>query len=127
TDFTLDKFFTTPEDLVGKLFGALIPELVKRNYASLLNKLLLKEEIVYRCNREIPRNQFLVKNYGKTNFIKVFVIHGESAELPDIFSDNISHYELKINQYFEINSLTKFISNIPEKFFAALALDLHVK
>ncbi len=126
-DFTLDKGFTSPQDLVAKVFGAMIPELVRRNYASLINTLLLKDDIVYRCNREEPRKQFLIKNLGKTHFIRVFIIHGESAELPDIFSNNISQYELKMSRYFEVNSLAKFISPIPQKFFSALALDLHVK
>ena len=126
-DFTLDKGFTSPQDLVAKVFGAMIPELVKRNYASLINTILLKDEIIYRCNREEPRKQFLIKNLGKTHFIRVFIIHGESDELPDVFSNNISQYELKINRYLEVNSLAKFFSPVSQKFFAALALDLHVK
>ncbi len=126
-DFTLDKGFTSPQDLVGKVFGALIPELVKRNYASLVNTIQLKDEIIYRCNREEPRRQFLLKNLGKTHYIRAFIIHGESEELPDIFSNNLSQYELKVNRYFVVNSLAKFFSPITQKFFASLALDLHTK
>ncbi len=122
SDFVIDKSFTSPADLVMKVMGALIPELVNRNYASLVNNILLHEEIVYRCNRVKAREDFLLKNL---RLFRVFIIHGERCELPEIFSNNISHYDLNITKQIEIKNLDEYTSTIPEKFLPGLAVTFH--
>ena len=122
SDFVIDKNFTSPADLVMKVMGALIPELVNRNYASVVNNILLHEEIVYRCNRVKAREDFLLKNL---RLFRVFIIHGERCELPEIFSNNISHYDLNITKQIEIKNLDEYTSTIPEKFLPALAVTFH--
>jgi|GEM_PF-3705597 len=122
SDFVIDKNFTSPADLVMKVMGALIPELVSRNYASAINNILLHEEIVYRCNRIKVRDEFLWKN---ARLFRVFVIHGERIELPEIFSNNISHYDLNIDKQIEIKNLDEYTSTVPEKFLPGLAAMFH--
>lgn len=73
-DFVIGKNFTSPTDLVAKVQGAIIPELVRRKYGSLVKSLQLHDEIVYRCNRVKPREDFLLKN---SRLFRIFVIHGD--------------------------------------------------
>lgn len=124
-DFTLDKGFSTPDDLTTKVFGALIPELIDRNYAEVVNKLKLSEALAYRCNREGIRNDFLEQNFYNRNFYRVYIIHGEKSDLPVIFSNNISTYELSVPESFAAYNLDEYDSNYPDKFLIKLTRDLY--
>ena len=126
TDFTLERTsFTTPDDLTTKVFGALIPELIDRNHAEVVNKLLLSSALAYRCNREGVRNDFLAENFYNKNFYRVYIIHGEKSELPIIFSNNISTYELSVRDSSLTCNIDEYNSNFPEKFVTTLTRDLY--
>jgi hypothetical protein len=125
SDFVIDTSFTSPGDLVQKVLGALIHEMARRNYGTLINKILIPEEVVYRCNRERVRNEFLYRNFYSTDFYRVFIVHGEKPELPMIFSNNISEYELNATDTSFVLNLEDYLSNLPEKFIDDLIRDLY--
>jgi hypothetical protein len=127
SDFVIDTSFTSPGDLVQKVLGALIHELVRRNYGSLINKILLPEEVVYRCNRDRVRNEFLFRNFSSKDFYRVFIVHGEKPELPMIFSNNISEYELNATDTSFVVNLAEYHSTQPEKFIDSLVVDMYYK
>jgi hypothetical protein len=125
SDFTIDNSFTSPADLVNKVFGALIPALIGRKYASLVNNIMAPEGIAYRCNRDAARNEFLYRNFLSTGFYRVFIVHGEIPELPIIFSNNIQKYELNARENSTVHNLEDYVSNNPERFLQKLTRDLH--
>jgi hypothetical protein len=125
-DFTIDNFFTTPDDLTTKVFGALIPELIDRNYADVVSKLVLPEAVAYRCNRESIRNDFLDENSRNKKFYRVFIIHGEKEELPIIFSNNLSEYELNAGENSVVWNIDDYNSSYSDKFLSKLIRDMHL-
>ncbi|MEO6723418.1 MAG: DUF4062 domain-containing protein [Ferruginibacter sp.] len=126
TDFTLERTsFTTADDLTTKVFGALIPELIDRNHAEVVTKLLLSSALAYRCNRERVRNDFLAENFYNKNFYRVYIIHGDKAELPIIFSNNISTYDLSVRDNALTCNIDEYNSNFPDKFVTTLTRDLY--
>lgn len=78
-DYTIDAYFTTPDDLTTKVFGALIPELIDRNYADVVSQLILPDSVAYRCNRESVRKDFLYENFCSTNFYRIFIIQDRKS------------------------------------------------
>jgi hypothetical protein len=124
-DYTIDASFTTPDDLTTKVFGALIPELIDRNYADVVSQLILPEGVAYRCNRESVRKDFLYANFCSSNFYRLFIIHGEKSELPILFSNNISAYELSAGENSIIWNIEDYNSCYSDKFLIKLTRDLY--
>lgn len=127
SDFVIDTSFTSPGDLVQKVLGALIHELVRRNYGSLINKILMPGDVAYRCNRDRVRNEFLFRNFSSKDFYRVFIVHGEKDEHPMIFSNNISEYDLNASDSSFVVNLEEYLSTLPEKFMDDLIRDMHYK
>src|SRR5262249_8269211 len=113
-------------DLATKVFGALIPELIDRNYADVVRNLILPLELSYRCDRNPIRNQFLFENINTTTFFKAFIIHGEKTEWPVFFSNNVAEYELNAGENAKTLNMDNYSSNTPEKFIANFILDAHL-
>lgn len=124
-DFTIDKYFTSPEDLTTKVLGALMFELMERGYADVLNTLKLSKNLAERCNRERIRNDFLSENFYNQNFYRLYIVHGETAELPMVFSNNLSTYELGVQESAATYNLEEYMSCTPERFLSKLARDLY--
>jgi hypothetical protein len=127
SDFVIDTSFTSPGDLVQKVLGALIHELVKRNYGSLINKILMPGDVAYRCNRDRVRNEFLQKNFISKDFYRVFIVHGVKPELPMMFSHNISEYDLNASGTSFVLNLDENLSTHPAKFVDSVVVDMYYK
>jgi hypothetical protein len=126
TDFVVEsRGFTSPQDLAAQVLSALIHILVTDGKKSLVDKLRLSDDIVYRCDRERVRHDFILKNQVNKNFYKAFIIHGEDEELPVQFSNNISAYELQVRKNIMIRNFDDYVSDSPEKFIQALVLRIY--
>lgn len=122
-DYVIDKAFTSPEDLVGRVIGALIPALTQRGYISEVKTLIIKPEVVKRVNRDALRADFLCENAMATDLYRLFVVHGEQAELPMVFSDCIEQYDLNVKDAHQV-ILEDYFSTTPEKFVMKVIRDI---
>lgn len=125
-DYVIDKEFTTPEDLVGKVIGALIPALTQKGYISEVKSLVIKPDVIKRCNRDRLRADFLYENTQATDLFRLFVVHGEQAELPMVFSDCVGQYDLNVKDTYQI-ILEDYFSTTPEKFVMKMVRDIYQK
>jgi hypothetical protein len=127
TDFVVDVShpFTTPDELTAQVMAALVHQLVKDKKLSLVNKIHLSGNIIYRCNRERPRSEFLRGNLQNRNFYRAFIVHGENEDLPILFSNNISTFELQVRKNIRIRNLDDYAYTEVSKFSEAFILKIY--
>jgi hypothetical protein len=114
-DFLVDTAFTSPHDLASQVQGGIIYTLKRANHPA-FRGIKLPEELIYRCNRDLPRTTVLDKNEQTTDFYRSFVIHGEGHDLPVIFTNNISNYDLGTTKHMHVSLVDYCTLELPEKF-----------
>jgi hypothetical protein len=112
-NFVLDlsEPISTPADLSCRVLGAIVPVLMTRDFKDSVNKLELKDDLAFRCNRELVRNDFIIANAKLKDFFKVFIIHGDTPEMPEAFTNNITAYELPLERFVTPMSMDVYMGN----------------